>query len=114
MSQSKPKRPCRQIVLLHLCPNPALIYETAERCALWGQQRLTGRLCIMNGDAVWRWGVWRVCLRVVGPSGGAGRDQMETGGRVFTSGVLPAGIACGQAGTAEVTFPTHHLQAADP
>ena len=39
---------------------------------------------------------------------------METGGRVFTSGVLPAGIACGQAGTAEVTFPTHHLQAADP
>ena len=46
---------------------------------------------------------------VVGPSGGAGRDQMETGGEVFTSGVLPAGIACGQAGTAEVTFPTHHL-----
>ena len=49
-----------------------------------------------------------MCLRVVGPSGGAGRDQMETGGRVFTSGVLPAGIACGQAGTAEVTFATHH------
>lgn len=63
---------------------------------------------------------WRCCVEVrsvaavsaccvVGPSGGAGRDQMETGGEVFTSGVLPAGIACGQAGTAEVTFPTHHL-----
>ena len=73
-----------------------------------GSQCLTGRPGIMNGDAVLRWGVRRVCLRVVGPSGGAGRDQMETGGRVFTSGVLPAGIACGQAGTAEVTFATHH------
>ena len=63
---------------------------------------------------------WRCCVEVrsvaavsaccvVGPSGGTGRDQMETGGEVFTSGVLPAGIACGQAGTAEVTFPTHHL-----
>ena len=89
--------------------------------------RDSGEVCSLGAAASYRSAVyyeWRCCVEVGSVAavsaccgskwGCAGRDQMETGGRVFTSGVLPAGIACGQAGTAEVTFPTHHLQPADP
>ena len=47
-SESKPKRPCLQIVpLLHLCPNPALIYETAKRCALWEGSNVLPVGCVL-------------------------------------------------------------------
>ena len=46
-SEQTKKRPCLQIVPLHLCPNPALIYETAERCALWEGSNVLPVGCVL-------------------------------------------------------------------